>query len=212
MLNEKEQPIGIAVELLTELLRRKKIIVNHLVMPWKRCLEDVEFGKVDLVPNSSFKAERAVYALFSEPLYETHLVLFYDKNRFKEPPVIKTIEELSHFVVGGILGFNYDQYEGKLKMDTGATNRESLMTKLSAQRLDFAVEQKEIIQMMAKEKKVNLSSIGDIPDPVVPVRVFHILISKKHLQAQEIKKLIDSGIAELKNDCFMKSVSSRYLN
>lgn len=211
MLDPSDRPTGIAVDMVDEIFRRKNIRVQHVVRPWKRCLAEVESGEVDLVPNSSYREERARYALYSAPLYETHLVLFYTHRRFPAPPRITRIEDLQAFRLGGILGFNYDQYAGKLSIETSARNRRALLQMLQVDRYDFAVEQLEIVRMMEVRGEIRLNGIGHTPDPVTPTKAFHVLVSKRHPDATRVKKILDEGIAGLQRDGTSRSINARYL-
>lgn len=212
MLDPSSRPTGIAVDMVDEIFKRGNIKVQHLVRPWKRCLAEVESGEVDLVPNASYREERACYALYSAPLYETHLVLFYTHRRFPEPPKIARIDDLKAFRLGGILGFNYDQYEGKLPIETSARNRRALLRMLEVDRYDFAIEQLEIVRMMEARGEIRLNGIGHTPDPVTPIKTFHVLISKRHPDATQLKIVLDEGIAGLQRDGTSRRISARFLS
>ena len=212
MLDPSSRPTGIAVDMVDEIFRHKSVKVKHVVRPWKRCLAEVESGEVDLVPNSSYREERARYALYSDPLYETHLVLFYTHRRFPDPPKITRIDDLKAFRLGGILGFNYDQYEGVLPIDTSARNRRTLVRMLEVDRYDFVIEQLEIIRMMEARGEIRLNGIGHTPDPVTPTKKFHVLVSKRHPDARQLKKILDEGIAGLQRDGTSRRISARYLS
>ncbi|QLG89732.1 amino acid ABC transporter substrate-binding protein [Chitinibacter bivalviorum] len=211
MLDAQGQVAGIAVDMVNEILRRQQIRPKHIIMPWKRCLAEVESGSVDLVPNSSYRDERAQYALFTEPLYDTHVVLFYNVKRFNVRPQIRSVDDMKRYSLGGILGFNYDQYGGQLNIDTSAKSRDILLRMMMAGRFDVAIEQLEVIQMMRQQNEVNLEQIAYLPDPVQPVKHFHILVSKKHPQAAAVKKMLDDGIAGLKRDGSAKAIQVRHL-
>ena len=133
--------------------------IDNKILPWKRCLLEVQQGSIDIAPNASFKKKRTQFALYTAPLYTTHLVLFYKTSKFRAKPEINNVQELSQYSVGGVLGFNYSFYQGKLKIDTGATTREALITKLVSNRVDFALAQKEVIFSLSKQGKVNLEKI-----------------------------------------------------
>ncbi|WP_373976441.1 transporter substrate-binding domain-containing protein [Chitinibacter sp. SCUT-21] len=210
-LDSQGQVAGIAVDMVNEIFKRRQLSPKHLIRPWKRCLAEVETGEVDVVPNSSYRDERAQYALYTEPLYTTHLVLFYHTKRFAQAPVIRQLDEMKPYSFGGILGFNYDQYAGQLKLDTTAKNREVLFRMLIAGRYDFAIEQLEVIQMMKARKELSLEQMAYIAEPVQPVKNFHILVTKKHPQAEELRRLINDGIAAIKRDGTAKKIQIKHL-
>ena len=150
MLDDQKQPIGIAVEMVSEIFTRNHIGVKHVIRPWKRCLDDAQKGTTDIVPNASYKAERAEFALYSKPLYDNNLVLFYNKQKFPTPPPLQAAGDLAKYKIGGVLGFNYQEHEKHFKIDTGAKTREVVIEKLKLNRIDFALLQKEVLFALQK--------------------------------------------------------------
>ncbi len=208
-LNNK-QPTGIAVDIVNEIFKRKNIKVTHSVIPWKRCLKYIQAKKVDIVPNASYKKERAEYALYTDPLYETHLVLYYKKPRFKTPPEITSVLELKKYRLGGVLGFNYKQYAGIIDIDTGANSRANLIKMLKAGRVDFAILQEEIMLSMQKAGLVDLRGLQHIPDPVRPINISHILTVMTP-KGKALKEIIDKGIKNLTDDGTIRLINEKYL-
>lgn len=208
---ENEELTGIAVELVNEILKRNQITTTNIILPWVRCLMELKNGNVELVPNSSYKLERTKYAIYSEPLYQTHLVLFYNKDRFLKVPIIKNIADLARYYIGGVFGFNYSYLKNKVKIDTNALNREVLVNNLRYNRYDFIIAQKEVILSMSKKGIVTIDELAYIPDILDQGRNYHILISKKFSNKEKLKKIIDDGIKELKTDGTYKKISNKYL-
>ncbi|MBF0206662.1 MAG: transporter substrate-binding domain-containing protein [Oligoflexia bacterium] len=201
---------GIAVDSIEEILKRNKIGFVHTIFPWKRCLQEIEKKQIDLVPNSSYKIERAQFAHFTKPLYATHLVFFYLKKEFPLPPVVSTIEDLKKLKIGGISGFNYEQYEGKISIDTGSSSREALISKLKSKRFDLALEQKEVVLHLKKEGKVDLEDVEMVPDAFKPKREFHILVIK-NAKGLKLVKILDEGIEQLEKDGTATKIRQKYL-
>jgi polar amino acid transport system substrate-binding protein len=210
MLDDQNLPYGIAVEMLEEILKHNGITPIHRILPWKRCLIEIKEKEVDIVPNASFKKERTAYAYYSNPFYQTHLVLLYKINNFKEVPVVRTVEDLKPYKVGGVLGFNYIQYENKIQLDTGAKKREILIRKLRNDRVDFAVLQNEVILNLAKAGKVDLSGLDIIPDPVRPIKAYHLL-TIKNARGEKIKNVIDGGLDWLEKSGTTDAILKKYL-
>ena len=211
MRNAEGQVTGIAVDMLEDIFRRRAIKAHHVLRPWKRCLAEVESGEADLVPNASYREERARFALYSAPLYQTNLVLFYVQKRFPETPRINGIDDMRRYRFGGILGFNYDQYDGQLAIETSATTRQGLLRMLEADRFDFAIEQLESFRMMERRQEISLQGISHVADPRSPTKDFHVLVSKRHPQASQLKQLLDEGIARQRQDHTGRRILDRYL-
>ncbi len=98
---------GVAVETIQKIFKKNNIKTENVLLPWKRCLAEIQNGNIDVVPNASINPERQAYAFFTEePLYSTNMVLFYVKKRFKKKPIINKLEDFKNYTVGGYLGFN----------------------------------------------------------------------------------------------------------
>ncbi|WP_273432623.1 ABC transporter substrate-binding protein [Chitinibacter tainanensis] len=202
---------GIAVEMLTDILWHAGIRPEHVIRPWRRCLAELEAGQVDLVPNASYRSDRAQYALYSDELYETHLALFYRKDRFRIPPRVTDRDSMQGFRLGGVLGFNYDQYQGLVRIDTSARDREMLLRMLQAGRFHLALEQVEVVRMMAQQGLLDWRELAYVPDPIVPTRAFHVLISKRLAEAVPVKAVVDRGIERLQRSGQWQRIHDRYL-
>lgn len=191
------QPTGIAVDMLNTILKKQSRDVENQIRPWKRCLADVKAGRVDIVPNSSYQKKRAEYSLYTTPLYKTHLVLFYRLQDYPKKPQINSLDDLSKYTVGGVLGFNYNFYNDQITLDKGAKNRQSLIDMLRAGRFNLAIAQKEVVAMLAQKNEVNLGGLSSVPDPAKPEQNFHMLVSKKAFKAKALQGFLDQGIKDL---------------
>ena len=118
VLEKNQAPRGISVDLVTAILKRAGLAAEAVVWPWKRCLAEIAAGSIDLVPNASYTDDRTKFALFSKPLYRTHMAFFYDTRRFASPPVIEPHDNLKALRIGGVLGFNY-QHLKDIPIDRG---------------------------------------------------------------------------------------------
>lgn len=115
------------------------------------------------------------------------------------------------FVWGGVLGFNYDQYQGLVRIDTSARDREMLLRMLQAGRFHLALEQVEVVRMMAQQGLLDWRELAYVPDPIVPTRAFHVLISKRLAEAVPVKAVVDRGIERLQRSGQWQRIHDRYL-
>ena len=207
-LDKGQPPRGISVELVSAVIKRAGLSVQPVVWPWKRCLAEISAGSIDLVPNASFTTERTQFALYSKPLYRTHMAFFYDTRRFATPPKIASLDDLKAYRVGGVHGFNYTHLKD-LPMDTGARSREILLRKLEAGRIDLANEQLEVMQAAMRELGLPASRIAYLRDPFIAAKEFHILISKKNAQAEALRQRIDAAILSLERDGTQARINAR---
>lgn len=195
---------GAMVYRLEKILKNANITFEHSLLPWSRCLQGVEKGSIDVVPNASYKSKRAKFALYSLPAYASELVLYYNLEKFPTPPLIRDTQALSQYKVGGIQGFNYSFYKGQVTISPKVKQRSQLIDMLQRQRIDFAVMQSNVVNELVKRKEFGLRGIGLVPDPVKPRKEYHILVSKKSAQAEQLLKIINQGLDD-SNNTFMKS-------
>ena len=199
---------GISVELVNAVLQRAGLRAQSVVWPWKRCLAEVATGNIDLVPNASRAPERMQYALYSKPLYRTHMAFFYDPRRMPTPPRIETLADLKAFRVGGVLGFNYVHLKG-VPLDTGAKSREALLRKLESGRIDLADEQLEVMLEAIRRLELPAAHFAYVRDPFLDAKDFHILINKQHPQAEALRERLDAAIGELERDGTLGKINAR---
>lgn len=208
VLEKNQAPRGISVDLVTAILKRAGLAAEAVVWPWKRCLAEIAAGSIDLVPNASYTDERTKFALFSKPLYRTHMAFFYDTRRFASPPVIEPHDNLKALRIGGVLGFNYRHLKD-IPIDTGARSREVLLRKLEVGRIDLAIEQVEPMLAAIRELGIPPSRLAYVQDPFLPAKAFHILISKQHPQAEALLGRINAAIDAMEQDGTLAAINAR---
>lgn len=102
---------GSATTLVLESLKKLGISYQIRYLPWARVQQELadyrQNGLCELTWDASYKPERAEYALYSVPLYYTHLGFFYLKRRFPEAPDLQTVNRSR---VCGVIGYNYVPY------------------------------------------------------------------------------------------------------
>ena len=190
---------GTMVHRVEHILNAGKIPFQHVLLPWSRCLQGAQSGHIDLVPNASYKDKRAVFALYSQPVYTSELALYYSVEKFPTPPVIPDAKTLSKYRVAGIQGFNYSFYKREVTIQPKVKHRSQLIDMLQRRRIDFAVMQRNVVEELVKDKQFSLRGIDHIPDPVKPRKQYHIIVSKKSPRAQQLLRLIDAGLEASQN-------------
>jgi polar amino acid transport system substrate-binding protein len=211
MQDEQGELYGIAVDWLAQIMDKRNIPYQNLLMPWKRCLLNLERGHVDLVPNSSFKQSRSVFSYYSDELYRTHLAFFYLKDKHPNAHTFNQIVDFKDFKIGGIRGFNYSFYDGLITLDQGANNRRALIRKLKRGRVDFAILQAEVIASIYQNEQYQLDGITSILAPSFTFKPFFVLVSRAHNRASEIIEQFNDGLNELKESGQYQQIQEKYL-
>ena len=202
---------GIAVEWLENILNSQNVPFENVVMPWKRCLLSLQRGHVDIVPNSSYKKSRTLFANYSNELYRTHLDFFYLKNTHPKAQQLTKIEQFKSYNIGGVRGFNYSFYEDRLTIDTGASDRETLVRKLKKKRVDFAILQREVLASLYQHKQHELAEIASLPAPDNSFKAFYILTSLEHKQPNTLLSVINKGLKHLQTSGQYQATLNKYL-
>jgi len=208
MLDSSKKISGIAVEWVESILNSQGITFEHRVEPWKRCLKELETGSVHMVPNASFKAERAIFSLYSDVLYSTHLKFYFSSAKLKQYRKLTQASDFLPYVVGGVSGFNYSFFKDKLEIDTAAQNRQSLPEKLAKNRVDFAIMQAEVFEAITQRSPRQFSNI---PSPVRHKKEYFVLFSKKHSDAKQNTKVFNKGLITLRSSGLYQQIFAKYL-
>lgn len=110
---DRERLTGAASTLVLTALQRLQLDYRVRYMPWARVQQELaDFaskGRCELTWDASYNEERASYAHFSEPLYQTNLGLFYSQRRFISEPRAALLQ-LHNYRVCGVIGYNYQAY------------------------------------------------------------------------------------------------------
>ncbi len=97
---------GLAVELSKELFGRLGYNVKLQTRPWKRAILNIQYGKTDVIPMISKTQERAVFMVFTKPMYKDPLVIAYSSDKF-ETFNWDQWADIKAFRIGIVNGYSY---------------------------------------------------------------------------------------------------------
>ncbi len=210
-----QQVVGFSVDLIHEIFDKEGIEFTIRLRPWARCLKKVETGKTyQMALNASYNKERAEKYYLSAPYYNTSNYYFYSKKNNPAGLDIKSLGDFKKYQVCGLLGYNYDPYGlPKGSIDQGAKKFPSLIAKLHAARCTLFFEKYEILAgfSVIGEKFLSDKNLGRAPIPGMSPANFYMIISKNYSHGQELKKIIDQGIARLKLSGKMDALLKKYI-
>ncbi|WP_374347062.1 substrate-binding periplasmic protein [Chitinimonas sp.] len=210
-----ERVTGYSVDVLRAALPADyRLEVN--LMPWLRCLKEVEYGKryqiaMGLIAN---EARTRVYR-FSEPYQAFQPGYFYWRERRPDGVPLQSLADLSRFRVCGLLGFNYD-YSGLpgAAIDTGAMDYPSLMAKLAAGRCELGLEMREVLAGRLKLGVAGVAANALLFHPLseIPPVKASFGISRNDAQSERLLRDLDEGIARLRRQQRLKIMLDAYLS
>ncbi|MFG6468182.1 substrate-binding periplasmic protein [Roseateles sp. BYS87W] len=192
---------GFSVEVLKNILKTADIPYKIDLLPWRRCLQEVERGKnYQMALQASLNQDRTSKYLVSRSYYRTSSHIFYLRQRFPDGMPIHRLSDLKNYRVCGLFGFNYEPYGlGHDDVDQASGSHANLIKRLRMGRCDLFIEQ---IEVMAGIDRLGMIAPagGDIrhdPVPGVAPLEFHMLISRNLSSGGDLLELINSGVSNL---------------
>lgn len=191
-----ERVIGASAELIGEVLQRAGYTPNIVLLPWSRCLAEVESGQVALALDVSASNEREAKFLLSSPYYSIDSALYYMRMRFPQGPRLERTEDLRAYRYCGLFGYNYTMYAiPETRIDSGAKSEASRFEKLRLGRCDFVIGDIELIDQLSGAGALDLTGIDRVGIPGAVPKPFHVAVSRAVANAELLLQRINGGIA-----------------
>jgi polar amino acid transport system substrate-binding protein len=203
--------IGASKELIFGILERAGYTPQIALLPWKRCLAQVESGQTAMLLNASFSEERAQKFLMTKPYYSLHSGLFYRTSKYPSPPKVATAEDMQSYRYCGLYGYNYTMYDiPKAQLDTGAKDEPGRFAMLEHNRCDFVLGDVELLQAFSSMGQLNLKGTNHIPIPGAKPKEFHAMVSKALVDADKLLQILDDGIIAARADKTYARIFAKY--
>lgn len=148
---------GEVAEIVTVVLERMGYRPNYIFMPWGQAEAKVRQNESDIGPRASFPyrstaKRRAEFLVSSDPVFETCIKFFYNKDKVPTPhPLsISAVTDLARFKLGFVGEEGGYQYPEKLRsvLNKGATKVGSLF-ELFSKLVDPAAENVQVVPEVA---------------------------------------------------------------
>ncbi|WP_158253595.1 substrate-binding periplasmic protein [Chromobacterium alticapitis] len=145
------QNTGLAVNVLQRALRRagrEPAIVERL--PWRRCQETVAYGQRDIIIDVPTRELDNKRFLATEAYADVHHLYFYSLKRYPKGPPLRSLADLKHHMVCGLLGSHLDAFGIDAEhQDTGSKNERSAIIKVDQGRCDVFIEVREVVDSLS---------------------------------------------------------------
>jgi len=208
---DPKKVIGAATDVIVEILKRSGYEAQVTLVPWKRCLAEVESGETAMLMNAAYNDERAKTYLMSKPYYTLSSGLFYLTSKFPNKPDIKTQDDMKKYKYCGIAGYNYKMYPiPESQIDMGSKDEVSRFKKIRGGNCDIAVGDVEVLKAMAAQGTVDLKGFEILPVPGAKPKEFHAMISRAASGGEKLHKIIDDGLEKLKKDGTYAKIFKKY--
>jgi polar amino acid transport system substrate-binding protein len=211
--NKTQKLAGFSVELVHEILNREGVDYEITMLPWKRCLANVEYGKTEMLLDATYNKNRDKKYYISKPCYITNAYYFYSKKHHPEGLNIKTLEELEQYRIGGRLGFNYKPYGIEDSELHSTTNTfQSLIDVVHSNRCDLFIEKLEVLVGFFSVNGHNLSDsdLAYAPLPEIEPEPFYFMFTRND-RGRKLKAIIDNGIDRLEKNGHLQELLKKHV-
>ncbi len=208
--------LGYDLDYLEEIFGPIQANFTFELIPWNRCLHEVETGDAyDMLSSAAFSQERDEKYLVTDSYYTVRPHYFYPKRRFPDGLEIADIEQFANYRVCGLHGYSYSIFGiSEKSIDSGTHNFSQLIEKTERGRCDVFLGRYEIFAGFAKtgNNYIVKHSLGTAPMPGIPGDKFHMMVSRNYPHAEALRDTINEGIARLKSSGADRELLAPYLD
>lgn len=210
-----EELTGYTVELLRRIAQRRGFQLEIRMLPWKRCVEAVRQGELQLLLNAIRTPERERDFWISSTIYETELLALWSSRRHPEGLGLRQQADLATWRVGGLHGYSYSQLPMAIQADMlRAPNYRSLLQMLQLGRIDVALVNEAVLLghavlglgELADEQALGRSRFADRE----PSR-FHFMATRATPTGRLLQQAIDAELPLMERSGELAALRARFL-
>lgn len=216
LMGRYESPYGLDMEVLDAVIKVSGCSWRNteLEIPWKRHLEWIKSGELDLATGASWTQERAEYAYFTKAYRSERVALFIraaDVRQYEHYALLELAEVFKS--IGIEFGNAYGHKMGKLlakmegKIQRVNDNKQNI-AKLLGGRIDAYIGHLPYDAMQVKNKG-HEGKIIYLPATLVNTGDIHFMVSKL-ANSLTVFKAIDAGLAEIKANGTFDKIIEKY--
>lgn len=208
------QARGIDVELMQELSQRSGIAFDIQLVPFKRVIESLRLGTVDLGMAVLRNAEREAFAIYSGVLHNSTYVLFAPKGReFR----FDSLESLRGKNIGRVRGFfiseafDAEVAAGRIMVSESAAAEQGIKM-LMAGRVDAISGQSVVTRYLAREMGL-ADRLSALPQALTPDRPAYLVLSRASAMPdkERISERLRQALEAMHRDGTVERIEARYM-
>jgi len=212
----KSQLTGATKDLIDRIFEGSNINYSIVLLPWKRCLNEVIEGQTyEIFADASSNEERLKAYHRSRPTYKTIEGLFFSKKRFPNGLNLSSAADVNQYKLCGIMGYNYASFFDlgvKKDVDLGVNHASKALQKLEKGRCEVFLSTIEPIFGAVAINQFSLGSdIDHISLPGAKGTRFYFWISKNSPRADELLGIINNAIDKLYSNGEADAIFKKYL-
>ncbi len=213
--NNNQQLVGLDFDIFNAIIEEAKLEVTYTELPWKRHLQYIKTGEMDMAMGASYTDERAAYAWFSKP-YRVESVKLYVRKGHSSKIELSTLDDImtSNYMIGVEGGYYYGKrYDELIKLAefqshiSEVLDLEQNVYMLLKGHIDgFLVDP---VTMSAFVEKYKLQGEFEVHSMPVYQDDIYIMLSKKSTNELLLTK-INQAIETLKNNGTLDKISKHW--
>jgi polar amino acid transport system substrate-binding protein len=213
--NAEQQLVGLDLEIFNAITKQANLNVEYTELPWKRHLQYMKSGKMDVAMGASKNNEREKYSYFTEPYRMETVKLFVLFGTSKQIPItsLKTLTN-SDYMIGIESGYYYGKEFQSLIKDTefqahinDALDLEENIALLFKGHIDGFLADPVTVKAFAD--KYNLHNEFEQHPLDIYQTGIHIMLSKKATSIAMLKRFNDA-IATLNQSGEINTILERW--
>ena len=207
---------GYSIDVIKMILTKNAIPYEIELLPWKRCMAEVEQGDKYLMALSATEnPEREKLFLFSDTYYQTHYYAFYSKTAYPTGLRLRAPADLNNYRLGGVKGYAYSGLPG-VNTDhmTLTGDYVDLVKMLYAGRFDVFAEHYEVIEGLSEVGSYNFMTdpmLGRTAIPDTPENGFHMIFTRKNPEGQQLMSLVNKELESMRSSGELGRLLGRYV-
>lgn len=205
---------GYDLDLLAEVFKSSDLDYKVLMLPWRRCLEMVKLGQVDVALSASGTQERAIIYRMTQPYYYVTPSYIHLKSRFPDGIQTPPDEVINLFKVCGLRGYSYHSFGlPPEKVETTSRTFSQLFNKTAAGRCDLLLGRYEVLVGFALTGQPLMTDKWQhSPVPGIEADDFRMLVSRAIDDSVELHQMLNTRISELEEAGELDRLLGHYLN
>ncbi|WP_448565227.1 substrate-binding periplasmic protein [Thalassotalea ganghwensis] len=215
--NQNQELVGLDLDIFNAIVKHANLTVNYTELPWKRHLQYIKTGEMDVAMGASYTKEREEYAYFSLPYRVETVNLFVRKGNSENIKLEKLSDLLAtDYMIGVEGGYYYGKaYQELIKRGafrshiTEVLDLEQNIDLLMRGHLDGILVDPFTMQAFVKKYKMfdefEKHSLEIYADDI------QIMISKKS-KFENLLPKINQAITELKSSGKLKQIIDNWDN
>ncbi|OOE67489.1 hypothetical protein BZG25_00265 [Salinivibrio sp. ML198] len=205
---------GYDVDVLDAIFGKEGVDVSVEMPPWKRCVLQTKAGNYDIALSASYSEERDKNYLLTDYYYTLQPSYIYSTSQHPNGLNINSVDDLNGLRMCGLLGYNYTGFGvDDSKVRKSAKSFEQLVQKTEAGRCDVFLARYEILAGFKVSQGTDYLAGGMKAEPIPGNSgdKFHMMISREHPEAMEIKATLDAGFESMRNAGELQSILDTYI-